>query len=382
MVNYYDLLGVDPSASAEEMKKKLKEKKRLWTVQQNASRLEQRQEAERNRSLIPKIQEIIDDETKRKEYDKKLKTSVEPEAEVDPEKIDANDLVKEGWHMIGEGNIPDALMIATRAIKEQEDNPDAWAVLGYARWRWGDVEDAIDAYKHAIKLRPNDAGFYFDLGMILEDLERWGDAMKQYQRAAKIDPSKTSYRAAMGSVFIVNDMYDEGVQLLEQCVKEEPDNQGYRNLLMIGYVAGATTSWHEEGDEVMPLSMEHIEAAEKRIEYAKKIDPGAYAENEDFLEQEKMVQSMKKRRFTGSWIVLIGALVLGMIGFTRDPFIGLYLTVGAVLYYISALTPSYQINKIIVKKGSYRRASTIMHAILFLVWPILVLVNFIANYRK
>jgi len=245
MVNYYKILDIHQNAQEDEIKEALKEKKRLWTQRQNAPKIEQQQQATNNLKLIPEIEEFLLNNQKRKEYDNKLQNAPKNESNVDASKIEADDLVREGWKLFYNNEIADALMVATRATELQGDNPDAWALLGCARAEWGEIEDAIYEYKKAIKLRPNDATFYYELGGIYENEKQWKNAMNQYEKASQIDPQKTVYRASMGSVYIKVDMYDEGIELLQQCVKEEPGNKSYKKLLAIAYNDSVIASWTE-----------------------------------------------------------------------------------------------------------------------------------------
>lgn len=248
MVNYYVLLGLDQGASEEEIRTKLKERKRVWTQRQNAPKPEQQQEASNNLRMVPDIEANLLDSQKRAAYDQQLMTAPKQAAHVDASKIEAGDLIQEGWRLLSVGNVPDALMIATKATEVQGDNPDAWALLGYAHSKWGETEKAIYEYGRAIDKRPNDASFYFDLGGIYEGIEQWNDAMKQYQRAAQIDPSTTVYRAAMGSVYIKNEIFKEGIEILEQCIQEEPNNEGYKYLLALAYNDSVLNQWEPGPD--------------------------------------------------------------------------------------------------------------------------------------
>jgi len=53
MINFYELLGVGQDASSDEIRARIKEKKRIWTQRQNAPRPEQQQEASNNLRLFP-----------------------------------------------------------------------------------------------------------------------------------------------------------------------------------------------------------------------------------------------------------------------------------------------------------------------------------------
>lgn len=243
MINYYELLGINQNASENEIRTKFKEKKRIWTQRQNAPKPEQQQEASNNLRMIPKMEAALLNANSRADYNKQLRTAPKEESHIDTSKMEAGSLIQEGWRLLSVGNVPDALMVATKATEIQGNNPDAWALLGYTKAQWGETDDAIYEYRRAIKLRPNDASFYYDLGCIYENIEHWKDAMQQYERAAKIDPGVPVYRASMGSVFIKNEMYQEGIELLENCIREEPDNQSYQYLLALAYNDSIVMSW-------------------------------------------------------------------------------------------------------------------------------------------
>ena len=190
IINYYRLLGVAQDASMNEIRARLRERQRTWTQRQNAPRPEQRQEAERNLGLVPEIKANLFDEVARKEYDRKLRTST-PERADFGEHPGASDLLSEGWRLVSDGNIPDALMAATTLTNGPgADNPDAWALLAYCQAQWGEPAQAVDGYLKAIRLRPNDASLYYDLGSAYEEIEEWSDAEHQYRRAAEIDQAK------------------------------------------------------------------------------------------------------------------------------------------------------------------------------------------------
>lgn len=237
MIDYYKILDVPMTAQSEEIKVAIKDKRRLWLQKTNAPQLERRQEAEVKVKQIDEAEKILLDSSKRSEYDKKLKTSSQTdERTVDEKELKvADELVKQGWEALISDNIADAIYIGTKATEKQGDNPEAWALLAQAKYRWGEIEDSIYEYKKAIKLRPNNSEYYFDLGSVYESQQRWQDAVDNYQKASKIDPKVSVYRAAIGQVYLRVEMYEDAIQILESCVSEEPDNTTYTWFLALAY---------------------------------------------------------------------------------------------------------------------------------------------------
>ena len=237
MVDYFKILDVPITAQADEIKVAIKDKRRLWMQKTNSPQLERRQEAEVKVKQIDEAEKILLDSSKRSEYEKQLRTtSTKDERTLDETELKGVDnLVKQGWDLLINDNIADAIYVATKATEKQGDNPEAWALLAQAKYRWGEIEDSIYEYKKAIKLKPNEPDYYFELGGVFESEQRWKDAVDNYQKASKINPSVSVYRAAIGQVFLRLEMYSDAIPILETCVSEEPKNETYNWFLALAY---------------------------------------------------------------------------------------------------------------------------------------------------
>jgi tetratricopeptide (TPR) repeat protein len=237
MVDYFKILEVPITAQSEEIKVAIKDKRRLWMNKTNSPQLERRQEAEVKVKQIDEAEQILLDSSKRSKYENELKTtSTKDERTLDESELKGGEnLVQQGWDLLINDNIADAIYVATKATEKQGDNPEAWALLAQAKYRWGEIEDSIYEYKKAIKLKPNDADYYFELGGVYESEQRWKESVDNYQRATKINPSVSVYRAAIGQVFLRLEMYNDAIPILENCVSEEPNNQTYNWFLALAY---------------------------------------------------------------------------------------------------------------------------------------------------
>jgi tetratricopeptide (TPR) repeat protein len=334
MINFYNLLKVSTTAAEEEIKKAINRELRVWSNRTNAPQIERRQEAERMVKQLEEAERILLDAARRKEYDLQLQAAPTPTGRVDETVIhEGVDLVQEGWRLLIAGNIAEAIFVATQATQRDSGNPEAWALLGQAKYRWGEIEDAIYEYKRAINLRPNDPSYYFDLGCVYESAERWQDALLQFQRAAQIDPSTTMYRAAIGAILIKNEKYQEGIEILERCVQEEPDNASYKWYLAIAYLESRFAGWvfDPEDRTYLCISKGQADTAKALVQKAKALnveDPELAAE---IGKADAGVEDLYKRRFTGSWI---------MVGFWTLCYI-----VPGILWYLVNLRPNYKINR-------------------------------------
>jgi len=335
MINVYNTLKIPPTTSIEEIKKVINREYRVWSNRTNAPQIERRQEAEWMVKLLEEAEKILLNPEKRAKYDHKLKTfSSAEERHVDEAALRGKgNLVQQGRRLLAEGNIADALYVATKATEKEGNNPEAWALLAQAKFRWGDIEDAIYEYKRAIKLRPNEAEYYFDLGTVYESMEKWKEAHDNYEKATRIKPNVPMYRAAIGSIYVRLEMFDEAIQILEQCVAQEPNNEAYQWFLAIAYHDGMMVKWwkNPDGDSYYCISKQQADEARQTVEKIKALkfdDPEMSAQ---FAETEKLIQNLYTRKFVGSWVVVV--------------FLGLFYIIPGVLWWFANRRPVYKINK-------------------------------------
>jgi tetratricopeptide (TPR) repeat protein len=277
--------------------------------------------------------------------------------------------------------------VGTEATKRDGDNPEAWALLAQAKFRWGDIEDAIYEYKRAISLKPNIASYYFDLGSVYESAKRWSDALQQYERASKIDPQVTAYRASIGILFVRNNVFDEGINILERCRREEPDNAIYQWFLAIAYQESAYQGWTEvePGHPSVepgfyPTKYEHIEAAREHLSKARalKFDDADLAR--ELGEVETRIASMTQKKFIGNWIPPVLWALMGLFVMKSSPGGGFFFILLPALYIASCFTPQYKINDRVIQGKNVNAGLTGAWLLGILIMPFVTIYNFIRNY--
>ncbi|MDN4593516.1 tetratricopeptide repeat protein [Polycladomyces subterraneus] len=247
MENYYELFGIPREADKGGIRKRIHQELRKWSNRTNAPQMERRQEAERMVQLLEEAEEILLDPDKRAAYDRQLTAASRLQTSVRREQAAAFDvtrtgtgtvtpvetIISRGTELLEQNRVADTIVLARQA------NPDAWALLAHAKLEWGEPEQAVEAFRRAIELKPNDGRYYYGLGQTYEQLNRWEEAVTQYRRTCKTDPDNHQYRVALGMALIRAERFDDGVALLEQCAQAEPDNPVYQESLAIGYQAKA-----------------------------------------------------------------------------------------------------------------------------------------------
>ena len=359
MVDYYALLNLSPSASEDELKKALHREMRQWTNRTNAPQIERRQEAERRVKLLEQAEATLLDGPKRAQYDRELGSGAPASAAEQIDLAGVADLVEEARRLLNSDRVADALFVARKAVDANSQNPEAWALLGAAFSSFGEPEKAIGAYKRAIDLRPNAAGYHFDLGSIFESLEQWGEALRCYERAYKIDAAVLMYRAAYGVVLVKMGQPSEGIAILEQCVSQEPENPAYQWFLAIAFRESAYLGWTRvedgqtvgllEGPGYFATSIDHVVLAQEALTKALSLKFDDSALTQELTQLKEDVDSNTKRTFMGNWFV--GGIV-GAIGALMGAQ-GWFLLASAALYIAVSFVPLYVINNQLAKGNTF-----------------------------
>lgn len=341
MQNFYKILNVQPTAKDDEIKKAIHQALRLWSNRTNAPQIDRRQEAERMVKILEEAEAALLNPAKRAEYDRQLKNAPAQEKSAGKAVLDAaQDLVAEGRKLLADGNIGDTLYVATKATERDGSNPEAWALLGRARFLFGDVDDAIYEYKRAIKLKPNEGVYYSELGDVYNDTGKFDDALVQYKRAAQVEPGVAWYRADVGRLLARQGNVDEAVQMLEQCVKEEPNAKAFRSWLALAYLDSAKNSCtaDPETGNYYPTSKAQVFAALGFVQKADALNVDDPDLKSDIERNKQAVRDSIQRKYDGS----TGAAVVGGIIWSCAYGLGL---IFLPFYLYASRPPQYAIYK-------------------------------------
>lgn len=83
----------------------------------------------------------------------------------------------------------EAIEIYCKVVALDNENAQAWATLGHAYSRNGDVETGLRSYEEALKHKQDSAGIHMSRAHLLKTLGRHQDAVGAYQEAIILQPS-------------------------------------------------------------------------------------------------------------------------------------------------------------------------------------------------
>lgn len=165
---------------------------------------------------------------------------------------------------------------AQKSASEKDPNQHLlWAKLGEAYDIAGRNDEAAQAYQQAIAAKPDDPGYYNNLGNVLARAGKIDDARAAYTKSAELDPTKaaTAWRNFGISLYNANRLGD-AVEPLQKSAQIDPNNAQTWYLLGASLVYKMTIK--KVGDKDVPeFAPGTIEAYQKAIE----LDPnGVYGQ--------------------------------------------------------------------------------------------------------
>jgi tetratricopeptide (TPR) repeat protein len=108
---------------------------------------------------------------------------------------------------------------------------DAWYALGLVYRDWGKADEEIQAYKQAIRLRPDYASAYERLGARYSRSKKYSEAIEIFRQLTALKPGDANAPNNMGEAYFELGKFPEAAEAFRQAIRLKPDfGQAYYNL--------------------------------------------------------------------------------------------------------------------------------------------------------
>ena len=121
------------------------------------------------------------------------------------------------------GRYQDAVEAYKQAIKIKPDYADAHYYLGNAYDKLGRYQEAIEAFGQAIKIKPDYAEAHYNLGLAYGKLGRYQDAVESYKQTVRIKPDYAKAYINLGISYYKLGRYQDAVEPYKQAIRIKPD---------------------------------------------------------------------------------------------------------------------------------------------------------------
>jgi len=112
----------------------------------------------------------------------------------------------------------------------------AYFQIGYCYSKLGFYKDAIEAFKQAIRIDPDDADARYNLGVAYSGLGLYREAIEAYKQAIRIDPDNTNAHDNLGVAYVQLGFYKDAIEAFKQAIRIDPDNTNAHGNLGVAYV--------------------------------------------------------------------------------------------------------------------------------------------------
>ena len=158
--------------------------------------------------------------------------------------------------LIQAGEIAPLADLLLAALPRYSQDPELHHLLGWARARQGRLPEAESHFREAIRIKPEAAGSFNNLGAVLLDMERVAEAYRAFEAAVRIQPN---YVAALtNAAFALARLghFEQALPLVQKARSLEPDYIEARHHL--GYIL---------------MKLERLDEAEEQLQVALAAQP-------------------------------------------------------------------------------------------------------------
>ena len=140
------------------------------------------------------------------------------------------------WNILGAsraqiGNLDEAIEAYKKTISLKPDYAEAYSNMGVALRNQGKFEEAIEAYKKSISIKPNDADTYYNMGIALKDQDKLDEAVEAYKKSISLKPHNAKAYNNLGTTFKEQGKLDEAVEAYKKAILFKSDHaEAYNNL--------------------------------------------------------------------------------------------------------------------------------------------------------
>jgi cytochrome c-type biogenesis protein CcmH/NrfG len=144
------------------------------------------------------------------------------------------------WFSVGvaSGNLKlynQAVHAYREAIRHQADYGEAWHNLGNAYASLKEYDHAIHAYRDALLIEPDNDDTWYGLGNVYYDLKQYAYAIDAYSKALRIQPENPKAWYNLGVTYDDLGLHGEAAEAYQQTVRIQPDNAEAWHHLGVAY---------------------------------------------------------------------------------------------------------------------------------------------------
>jgi len=143
------------------------------------------------------------------------------------------DYYKMGTVLFAKKEYEKAIELFKKAIEINPQNDAAYTYIGIAHKNKEEYSQAIEAYKKAIDINPKSDNAYYNMGFTYEFQKEYKQAIKSYINAVTINSKNAGAYYNMGMLYELQEEYKEAIESYERVLKLYPNDEKIKNILRL-----------------------------------------------------------------------------------------------------------------------------------------------------
>ncbi len=100
---------------------------------------------------------------------------------------------------------------------------DEWLKFGNAHATLNQLDEALAAYQMVLKIKPDKAAAYTNIGVVYYQEGKFDDAVQQMQKALQLDPQDGETEYMLGATYVQQQNLDEAEKAFNKAIELKPD---------------------------------------------------------------------------------------------------------------------------------------------------------------
>jgi len=161
---------------------------------------------------------------------KKYKHCCQSQTDVRTASVDVSTLLRTALQHHQAGRLSQAEVLYRQILETAPNNPDALHLSGLIAHQAGTFDIAVDLISKAIRVKPS-GPMYYNLGVSLQARGKLDEAIESYRNALALKPEDAKTLTNMGTVFHLQGKLDAAIENFRRAIAISPDDAGaYSNL--------------------------------------------------------------------------------------------------------------------------------------------------------
>lgn len=202
-LNYYEILGISSTASAEEIRKAYGRKIREYPNQTHPAEFQKIREA----------YEVLKDEKKRAEYDRRHSDDGV-----------FGELLSAALEEMSNEDFDAASELLEEMLSRYPDDPLVKSRLSECYYHLDELDEAKRLMVELVLEEPSNENYHFQLVLIYEEMEDYNRAINQMKKLIRLNPEEANYYLKQSFLYFKEEDYESAADTLEKKLKRQKES--------------------------------------------------------------------------------------------------------------------------------------------------------------